>query len=176
MIQSAAGVRHCHYICILRHAIKCHRGRNCHYTCILQHDIKCCGGRHCHYACGILTISYQNIADHFDWRPAISMCVFTIFNSRSYWGWDKMVDISQTTFYKCIFLNENIWIPNTISLKFVPRGRINNMPALVRIMAWRRSGDNLLSEPLMVSLLTHICITWPPPRVNYAVNTGHDKA
>ena len=45
-------------------------------------------------------------------------------------------------------------------LKFVPKGPINNIPALVQIMAWRRPGDKLLSEPMMVSLLTHICVTW----------------
>ena len=28
-------------------------------------------------------------------------------------------------------------------------------------MAWRRPGDKSLSEPMMVSLLTHICVTWP---------------
>ena len=28
-------------------------------------------------------------------------------------------------------------------------------------MAWRRSGDKPLSEPMMVSLLTQICVTWP---------------
>ena len=32
---------------------------------------------------------------------------------------------------KCIFLNENIWIPIKISLTFVPRGPMNNIPALV---------------------------------------------
>ena len=40
--------------------------------------------------------------------------------------------------FKCIFLNENIWIAIKISLKFVPRGPMNNIPALVQIMAWRR--------------------------------------
>ena len=63
--------------------------------------------------------------------------------------------------FKCIFLNENVWISNKISLKFVPKGLINNIPALVQIMAWRRSGDKPLSEPMMVSLLTHICVTRP---------------
>ena len=48
-----------------------------------------------------------------------------------------------------------------ISLKFVPNGPINNIPALVQIMAWRRPGDKPLSEPMMVSLLTHICVTRP---------------
>ena len=33
--------------------------------------------------------------------------------------------------FKCIFLNENVWIPIEISLKFVPKGPINNNPALV---------------------------------------------
>ena len=38
---------------------------------------------------------------------------------------------------------------------------INNIPALVQIMAWRRPGDKPLSEPMMVNLLTHICVTRP---------------
>ena len=63
--------------------------------------------------------------------------------------------------FKCIFLNENVWIPIKISLKFVPKSPINNIPALVEIMAWRRPGDKLLSQPMMVSLLTHICVTRP---------------
>ena len=38
-------------------------------------------------------------------------------------------------------------MPNKISLKFVPKGPINNNPALVQVMAWRRPGDKPLSEP-----------------------------
>ena len=63
--------------------------------------------------------------------------------------------------FKRIFFNENVRISMKISLKFVPKGPINNIPTLVQIMAWRRSGDKPLSEPMMVSLLTHICITLP---------------
>ena len=63
--------------------------------------------------------------------------------------------------FKCIFLNENASIAIKISLKFVPKGPINNIPALVQIMAWRRPGDKPLSEPMMVNLLTHICVTRP---------------
>ena len=33
--------------------------------------------------------------------------------------------------FKCIFLNENVWISIEISLKFVPKGPIDNIPALV---------------------------------------------
>ena len=63
--------------------------------------------------------------------------------------------------FKCIFLNENIWILLKISLKFVLKGPINNILSLVQIMAWRRPGDKPLSEPMMVSLLTHICVARP---------------
>ena len=63
--------------------------------------------------------------------------------------------------FKCIFLNDDVLISITISLKFVPNGPINKIPALVQIMAWRRPGDKLLSEPRMVSLPTHIYVTRP---------------
>ena len=63
--------------------------------------------------------------------------------------------------FKCIFFNENVSIAIRISLKFVPKGPINNNLALVQIMAWRRPGDKPLSEPMMVSLPTHICVTLP---------------
>ena len=88
--------------------------------------------------------------------------------------------------YKGIILNENIWMPIKISLKFVPKGPINDIPVLVQvmachlagakplsetilvlvqIMAWHRSGDKPLSEPMMVRLPVHICVTGPQ-RVN----------
>ena len=61
--------------------------------------------------------------------------------------------------FKCFFVYEKVWISS--SLKFVPKGPMNNIPALVQIMAWRRPGDRPLSEPMMVRLLTHICVTRP---------------
>ena len=63
--------------------------------------------------------------------------------------------------FNCIFLKENVWIPTKISLKFVPKGPINNIPALVQIMAWRRPGDKPLSEPMLIFAPTHICVTRP---------------
>ena len=63
--------------------------------------------------------------------------------------------------FKCTFLNENVGISLKISLQFVPKVPINNIPTLVQIIAWHRPGDKPLSEPMMVSLLTHICITRP---------------
>ena len=63
--------------------------------------------------------------------------------------------------FKRIFLSENVRILIKISLKFVPRGPINNISTLVQVMAWRRPGDKPLSEPMMVRLPTHICVTRP---------------
>ena len=63
--------------------------------------------------------------------------------------------------FKRIFLNENARISIKISLKCVSDGPISNIPALVQIMAWRRSDDKPLSEIMMVRLLTHICVTRP---------------
>ena len=71
-------------------------------------------------------------------------------------GWHFTNDI-----FKCIFLNENVSISIKIWLKFVPEGSIVDISSLVQIMAWRRPGDMPLSEPMMTSLLMHICFTRP---------------
>ena len=54
------------------------------------------------------------------------------------WGRHKMAAILQTALFKCIFFNENIRILIKISLKFVPKGPVNNIPALGQKMTWRR--------------------------------------
>ena len=51
--------------------------------------------------------------------------------------------------FRCIFLNENFCISIKISLKFVSKSLIDNIPALVHIMAWGRIGDKPLSEPML---------------------------
>ena len=60
-----------------------------------------------------------------------------------------------------IMWNENVGISIKISLKFIPKDPINNIPALAQIVAWRRPGVKPLSEPMMVSLPTRICVTQP---------------
>ena len=62
---------------------------------------------------------------------------------------------------KCIFLNDNGCMSIKISLKFGPRGPINNIPSLVQIMARYRWGEKPLSEPMLVRLLVHIWVTRP---------------
>ena len=63
--------------------------------------------------------------------------------------------------FQTIFSEWKCLISIKISLKFVPKAPINNIPSLGQIMVWRRPGDKTFSEPMMVSLLTHICITGP---------------
>ena len=46
-------------------------------------------------------------------------------------------------------------------MNIVHDGPINNIPASVQMMAWRRLGAMPLSEPMMVLLLMHICVTRP---------------
>ena len=48
--------------------------------------------------------------------------------------------------FKCISLNENYRILIRIWLKFVLRSPIDNKPAMVQVMAWRRTGDKPLPE------------------------------
>ena len=60
-----------------------------------------------------------------------------------------------TDIFKCIFFNENVWILLKVSLRFVLKVWINNIPALVQIMVWCRPCKKPLSATMMVSLLTH---------------------
>ena len=54
--------------------------------------------------------------------------------------------------YKRIFMNGKFCILVWISLKFVPTGPIDSKPALVPVMAWRRTGDKPLPEPMLTQL------------------------
>ena len=94
----------------------------------------------------------------FGVKPSLNQWWFTVINTlRPRQNGRRFADDT----FRRIFLNENVGISIEISLKFVAKGPINNNPALVQIMAWRRSGDKPLSEPMVVSLLTHICVTRP---------------
>ena len=50
---------------------------------------------------------------------------------------------------KCIFMNKNWFILIQISLRCVPKGPVNNKPALVQIEVWRQTGAMPLSEQMM---------------------------
>ena len=108
-------------------------------------------------------IHYEQLHNHNKAKHNKTMCIFLGIYCRCintlrprqdgrYFAYDVL---------KCIFLNENVWISLKIPLKFVPKSPVNNIPALVQIMAWRRPGDKPLSEPMLVFVPTHICVTRP---------------
>ena len=77
----------------------------------------------------------------------------------SHWGRDKMAVIFQTT-----FLNTFSWVKmyefrSRFHLSLFLSFELRVSQHLVQIMAWRRPGDKPLSEPMMVILSTHICVT-----------------
>ena len=74
----------------------------------------------------------------------------------THWGRDRMATIFQTT-----ISNTFSWISIKISLKSVTKCPINNIPTLFQIMAGPQPGDKPLSEAMVVSFLTHICVIRP---------------
>ena len=96
--------------------------------------------------------------------------------SLTHWGRDKMDASFLTTFSNAFsWMKINIWNSIEISLKFIPKGPINNIPALVQKVAWLLLyvGYKPLSEPMFISL-THICVNrsqWVKPRISCAALT-----
>ena len=87
-----------------------------------------------------------------NWYKCISHWILT-FNTQQHKAWDieaEMVSVQVADdIFKCIFFNENIWISIQIWLKFAPRDPSDTRLALVQIMAWRRTGDKPLYEPII---------------------------
>ena len=118
--------------------------------------------------CGI---HLREISHEIPMEPIRNMCSnITLWKLLPHTPWAKWVNTLRPrqsgrhfadAIFKCNCLNGNIWIPIKMSLTFVPKGPINNIPALVQVMAWRRPGAKQLSEPMMVNLPSHICVTRP---------------
>ena len=81
-------------------------------------------------------------------------CKYTVGNYVCYW------DINSSSprqngrhftydIFKCIFVNEKFCILIRISPKFVPKGPIDNKSASVQVMAWCRTGEKPLPEPML---------------------------
>ena len=65
---------------------------------------------------------------------------------------DKMAAVLADDIFKCIFLNENDRVPIQSSVQFVLKSRIDNKSASGQVMAWRRTGDMPLPEPMMAQV------------------------
>ena len=55
--------------------------------------------------------------------------------------------------FRWVFMNEKFCILIRISLKVIPKGPIEDNPALAQIMAWRHTGDKPLSEPKLIQFI-----------------------
>ena len=64
-----------------------------------------------------------------------------------------MAAILADDIFNCIFLNENDRIPIHISLKYVLMSPVDNKPALIQVMAWRRTGDKPLPGSMKVQFI-----------------------
>ena len=109
---------------------------------------------------GINTFSFKKIHSKMSsakWRP---FCLG--LNVLTHLPLDKMAAILGDDNFKCIFLNENDRIRiRRSSLKFVPRSPIDNKPAFVQVMAWRRKGDKPLPELMLTQFsdaYTYMCM------------------
>ena len=89
-------------------------------------------------------------------RHAVNvMCIYAWTNSSPLY---KMAAIDADDTFNSIFLKENNRIPIQISLKYVSRSPIDNKTALVRVVAWRRTGD----KPLPGQMVTQFIDAYMP--------------
>ena len=66
---------------------------------------------------------------------------------------DKMAANVADAIFNHIVLNENVWISIKISLNIVSKGPIDIDQALVKAMAWRRTADKPLPEPMLTKFI-----------------------
>ena len=160
----------CHGVIIKDESIRASKGVSFHWPhdCLGVHRIP----TNCNYIGPVMWKAFlccyvimRNGRLPLSFHPLFSCDLYSSVNwvafGLTHWGWDEIDNISQTTFWNVFPSMKIVWISIKMSLKFVPKGSINNISVLVQIMAWCRSGNKTLSEPMMVRLPTHICVTRP---------------
>ena len=101
------------------------------------------------------------------WQCFCHTCSSTYYSLQQCMNTLRPIQNGQTIFSNAFSWINNVWISLKTSLNFVPKVWINNISALVQIMAWHWPVDKPLYESIM--LLMHICHTWPQ-----WVNTPHN--
>ena len=94
-------------------------------------------------------------------RDLYALTIFKFKCSLTHWGRNKMAAIFQTTFSNGFPWMKIYEFRLNFHWRLFLEGTINNIPTLVQVMAWHRPGDKPLSEPMMVSLPTQLCVTRP---------------
>ena len=73
--------------------------------------------------------------------------------------------------FKCIFLNENIWNSINTLLKFIPMGRINNIPKYFwKCRLWNY--DHYFRPQYVNEIIYMIVIAWRTSNTNFATTGG----
>ena len=102
--------------------------------------------------CTFFPITIGNTTGDADWASPASSAMFKPHPECSLRSRRNRRDFTGDIF-TCISMNEDVWISIKISRKFVHMCPINNIPALVRIMAWRLVGAKPLSEPMLTRFI-----------------------
>ena len=74
---------------------------------------------------------------------------------------DDLILLGSQCHFICFYLSPYQFFLFSGELRYYMFYRVFRFSCLVPIMAWRRPGDKPLSEPMMVSSPTHICVTRP---------------
>ena len=91
------------------------------------------------------------------WIKTYIQCGISV--SLTHWGQDKMAAILLPKYSNAFWWMEMYEFRLKFHWSLFLRVQTNNIAALVKIMAWCRAGDKPLSEPMVVNLLAHICVT-----------------
>ena len=73
----------------------------------------------------------------------------SMYDRWTHWGLYKMAAILQTSFSNAFSWMKYVCILIQISLKFITKGVIKKKTSLAEVMAWCRTGDKPLPEPMM---------------------------
>ena len=99
----------------------------------------------------VITKSECHVSPYYKRRSVTEVTDLRVVRNLTHLPLDEMAAILADDIFRCIFVNEKFCILIKISLKIVPKGLIDNNAALVHVMAWRRTGDKPLSEPMYMS-------------------------
>ena len=99
----------------------------------------------------------QTRTNQMKWGKGLHILIVRYQIKKQQWGRWLMLRLNGHHFaediFECIFLNKNCWISNTCWIKYFPYGPVGNISPLAQILAWYRTGDKPLSDPMMTQFI-----------------------
>ena len=104
--------------------------------------------------------------------PSISRCIHIVYRHKNVWEyqWSNFIYNCMSVFLHYVHCKDALLDCSAPggerceSLTWVDE--INNIAVLVQTVAWHRSGDKPFSEPMIVILWLHVCVTHPQCATN----------